>query len=137
MYSPFLWRIAKGQSRLIIKRRWWRCPSNACQIYMQGLKLHKHIHQKLTMSRLNGHDSVQHTLNARITWNRRWRINNGRWSTYSSAMGSPEEEGGGGATSEEDSIWGRLELALIWVALYWRKMTPMGAIMCTSSDVGN
>ena len=52
--------------------------SNACQIRMQGLKLREYIHQKLTMSRLNDHDNVQHTLNARITRSRRWKINNGR-----------------------------------------------------------
>ena len=75
MYTPFLWGIAKGQSRLIIKRRWWRRPPNAFQIHSQCLKLREHIHQKLTMSRLNGHDSIQHTLNARITQSRRWRIN--------------------------------------------------------------
>ena len=72
MYSPFLWRIAKGQS-LIIKRRW---PSKACQIYLQELKLGKHVHQKLTMSRLNGHDSLQHTTNVRIIQSRRWRCSN-------------------------------------------------------------
>ena len=77
MYSPFLWRIAEGKSRLIIKRRWWRRSLNARQIRSQCLKLHEHIHQKLTMSRLNSHDSIQHTLNARITWSRRWRINCG------------------------------------------------------------
>ena len=74
MYSPFLWQIAKGQSRPIIKRRWSRWLSKTHQLCMQRLKLREHIHQKLTMSRLNGHDSVQHTTNARIIQSRRWRI---------------------------------------------------------------
>ena len=75
MYSPFLWRIVKGQS-LIIKKRWWRWPSNTRQICSQGLKLGKHVHQKLTMSRLNGHDSLQHTMNVWIIRSRRWRSSN-------------------------------------------------------------
>ena len=50
-------------------------------------------------------------------------------STYSLAMGSLKEGGGRGVTPEEDSTWGRLELALIWAALCWRKVTPMEAIM--------
>jgi len=56
-------------------------------------------------------------------------------STYSSIVGSLKK-GGGGATLKEDSIWGRLELALIWVALCLRKVAPMGAIKCTGSETG-
>ena len=57
MYSPFLWQIAKGQSP-IIKRRWLRWLAKTLQIFSQGPKLIKHVHQKLTISRLNGHDSL-------------------------------------------------------------------------------
>ena len=89
------------------------------------------------MSRLNGHNSVQHIPNARITRSRRWRINNGHWINILLSCGSPEVVGGGGATPEEDSTWGRLELALIWVALCLRKVAPMEAIMCTGSEARN
>ena len=56
-------------------------------------------------------------------------------STNSSAEGSPKEEGWD-ATPKEDSTRGDLELAFIWAALCLRKVTPIGAIMCTSSDAG-
>ena len=72
MYSPFLWRNAKGQSH-IIKRRWWRRLSKMLQICLQGTKLIKHVHQYLTMSRLNDHDSLQHTSNVWIIQGKRWR----------------------------------------------------------------
>ena len=58
-------------------------------------------------------------------------------STNASVVGSLEERGGGGGALEEDFTLGRLELALIWVALYRRKMAPMGAMMWTGSDAGN
>ena len=57
-------------------------------------------------------------------------------STNTSVVGSPEEGGGGGATPEEYSTLRRLELARIWVAFYLRKVVPMGAIKCTSSEAG-
>ena len=53
-------------------------------------------------------------------------------STNFLAVGSPKEGGGGGATPEEGSTLGRLELAL-----YLRKVAPIGAIMCTGSKAGN
>ena len=74
MYFPFLWRIAIGQS-LIIKRRWLRWSSKTLQIRSQRPKLIKHVHQKLTMSHLNGHDSLQHTMNVPVIRSRRWRNN--------------------------------------------------------------
>ena len=52
------------------------------------------------------------------------------------AVGSLDERGGGGATLEDDSTLGCLELALIWAALYLRKVAPIRAIMWTGSDVG-
>ena len=109
---PLLWQIAKGQSRLIIKRRWRRWPSKTCQLCTQSLKLRENVHQKLTMSCLNGHESVQHTTNAIIIRNRRWRSSSTVGSTNASAAGSLEG-GGGGATPEEESTLGRLELAHI------------------------
>ena len=60
-------------------------------------------------------------------------------SKNSSAAGSPKEEeagGGGGGVLEEDSTPGRLELARIWVALYWRKVAPMGAMIWIGSNAG-
>ena len=57
-------------------------------------------------------------------------------STYTSA-GSPVEEGGGGATPEDDSTLWRLVLALIWAAIYLRKVAPIGAIIWTGSNAGN
>ena len=36
--------------------------SQMLQIRSQSTKLIKHVHQNLTMSRLNGHDSLQHTV---------------------------------------------------------------------------
>ena len=78
MYSPFLWRIAKGHS-LIIKRRWRRRPSKTLQICSQGTNLIKHVHQKLTIRRLSGHDSLQRTMNVLIIRSRRW------WNSNSSS----------------------------------------------------
>ena len=77
MYSRFLWQIAKGKSRLIIKRRRWR-TSRTRQISTQSLKLCEHIHQNLSLSRLNDHNSLQHTSQRSIARGRsRWRINSG------------------------------------------------------------
>ena len=58
-------------------------------------------------------------------------------STYASAVKSPEKGGGGGGTPEDDLTLGRLELALIWVALCLRKVAPIRAIMWIGSDAGN
>ena len=46
---------------------------------------------------------------------------------------------GGGlhASPIEDSTLGRLELAFNRVALCLRKVAPIGAIICTGSEVGN
>ena len=43
---------------------------------------------------------------------------------------------GGRDAPVEDLTLGRLELAFIWVALCWRKVAPMGVIICTGSDAG-
>ena len=136
MYSPFLWQISKGQSWLIIKKRWRRGSSNARQICSQGLKLSKHIHQKLTMSRLNGYDSVQCTTNARNIRSRRWRISNNSQINERIRSRSPKEGEGWGATPDDDSTLGLLELAFIWVALCLRNVTPIGAIICMGSNAG-
>ena len=48
-------------------------------------------------------------------------------STNSSAVGSPDV--GGLDTLVEDSTLGHLELAFIWVALCWRNVAPIGAII--------
>ena len=120
MYSPFLWRIAKGQS-LIIKRRWLRWSSKTLQIRSQRPKLIKHVHQKLTMSCLNNHDSLQHTTNVRVIWSKRWRksssnqINVSICSriTWSSGGGGGGGGGGGATPEEEESTLGYLELARI------------------------
>ena len=75
-YSPFLWRIAKGQSRLIIKSLRRGRMLNTHQIRIKSLKLNKHIHQNLSMRHLNGHESLQHTPNGSISGWRRQMINN-------------------------------------------------------------
>ena len=46
--------------------------------------------------------------------------------TNASAIESPEEGGEGGGALEEDSTLRRLELALIRVAFYLRKVVPIG-----------
>ena len=114
MHSPFLWRIAKGQSRLIIKKRQWR-TSRTRQISTQRLKLSEHIHQNLSLSRLNGHDSLQHTPQKEASLEE--EVGGGSTAavglTYFLVVGSPEEGGGGGGAPEEDSTLRCLELALI------------------------
>ena len=73
MYSPFLWRNAKGQSKSIIKRRWrWRTPK-PCQICSQATNLIKNVHQNLSLNRLNGQDMIQRTSNVWIIRSSRWR----------------------------------------------------------------
>ena len=73
MYSPFLWRNAKGESKSIIKRRWrWRTPK-PCQICLQTMNLIKNVHQNLSLSRLNGQDMIQRTSNVWIIWSSQWR----------------------------------------------------------------
>ena len=139
MYYPFLWRITKGQL-LIIKRRWWRWLSNARQICSQGLKLGKHVHQKLTMS----HWTVMTVSKSRQMLETSEAKGGGAvvavGSTNASVAESPIEGGrggGGGATpEEEESTLGRLELARIWAALCLRKVAPIGAIICTGSEAG-
>ena len=73
MYFPFLWQNVKGQSKSIIKRRWrWR-SSKLCQFCVQSMNLIEHIHQNLSMSRLNGQDMIQRTSNVWIIRSSRWR----------------------------------------------------------------
>ena len=64
------------------------------------------------MSCLNGHDSVQRTMNARTS-----EAEGGEsvvvGSTNASAVESPEEGGGEGGAPEEDFTLRRLELARI------------------------
>ena len=56
-------------------------------------------------------------------------------STYSSVVGTPKE-GGLDASPVEDSTLGRLELAFNYAALCLRNVAPIGAMICTGSDVG-
>ena len=66
MYSPFLWRNAKGQSKSIIKRSWrWR-SSKLYRLCAQSTDLIEHVNQNLSMSRLNGQDMIQRTTNVWI-----------------------------------------------------------------------
>ena len=46
------------------------------QICSQSTKLIKHVHQNLTMSYLNGHDSLQCTTNVKVIRSKRWRNSN-------------------------------------------------------------
>ena len=54
--------------------------------------------------------------------------------TNASAIESPEEGGEGGGALEEDSTLRRLELALIRVAFYLRKVVPIGDNIWIGSD---
>ena len=76
--TPPFWWNAQGQSKSIIKRRWRRWSSKMLQICLQSTNLVKQVHQKLTMSRLNGHDSLQCTTNVKIIQRRWWRSNSSR-----------------------------------------------------------
>ena len=134
MYSPFLWWITKMQSCLIIKRRWRRWPSNACQIYSQGLKFGKHIHQKLTMSHLKV-SNIRRIIESSDV--KGGGVAAAVGSMYASAVGSLEEEGGEGATPKENSTLGHLKLALIWAALCLRNVASIRAIIWTDLDAGN
>ena len=81
MYSPFLWRNTKGQSKSIIKRRWrWR-SLKLCQLCAQSMNLIEHVHQNLSMSRLNSQDMIQRTLNV-------WIIRSSRWMNISISISS-------------------------------------------------
>ena len=109
------------------------------QSRLQSIKLIKHVHQNLTMSRLNSHDSLQHTSNVWIIRSRRWRnisssIINGLLSCSITCRRRRRRKGG---VTPESSTLGRLELAFIWAALYLRKVAPMGAMIWTNSDSGN
>ena len=82
---------------------------------MQRLKLSEHIHQNLSLSRLNNHDSLQHTPQKASPEE---EVGGGgsitaMGLTYYLAIGSPEEGGEGGGALEEDSTLGHLVLALI------------------------
>ena len=73
MYSPFLWRNAKGQLKPIIKRRWRRRTPKLCQIYSQTSNLIQNVHQNLSLSCLNGQDMIQRTSNVGIIRSSWWR----------------------------------------------------------------
>ena len=57
-------------------------------------------------------------------------------STDSAVVVSPIEEGGRGATPDGSTL-GCLELALIWAAIFLRKVAPIGAMIWIGSDVEN
>ena len=114
MYSPFLWRNAKGQSKSIIKRRRrWRTPK-PCQICSQTSNLIQNVHQNLSLSRLNGQDMIQRTSNVGIIQSSRWR--NISSSSSTRVLAAPVKEGGGG-TLLEDAPWETEGSALKWAAL--------------------
>ena len=78
-YSPFLWWNAKGQLKSIIKRRWQLRTSKLCQIYAQSMNLIEHVHQNLSLSRLNGQDMIQRMSNV-------WIIRSSQWRNISSSI---------------------------------------------------
>ena len=121
MYSHFLWWNAKGQSKSIIKRRWWWRTPKPCQIYSQSSNLIKNVHQNLSLSRRNGQDMIQRMLNVWIIRSSRWR--NVSSSTTTEVSAAPIEEGGGG-TLLEDAPRETEGSALRWAALCWRKVAP-------------
>ena len=135
MYSPFLWRNAKGQSKSIIKRRWgWRTPKS-CQICLQTTNLIKNVHQNLSLSCLNGQDMIQHTSNV-------WIIRSSRWRNVAAVAAAPEvsaaapvKEGGGG-TPLEDAPRVLEGSTLKRAALCLRKVAPKGPTTWTGSPAG-
>ena len=136
MYSLFLWRNAKGQLETIIKRRWWRRTSKRHQICSQSMELIKHVHQNLTMSRMNGHDSLQRTTNVKVIQSRWWRNSNSSTNRISRRFTGSSTCRRGRGTVPEGSTLECLELPLIWTTLCLRNVAPMGAIMCMGSEAG-
>ena len=132
MYSPFLWRNAKGQSKSIIKRRWrWR-TSKLCQICSQTTNLIKNVHQNLSLSRLNGQDMILRTLNVWIIRSSWWR----NVSSTRSLSSSNTCRRGRKGTSLEDAPLGLEGSTLKWVAHYLRKVSPQGPTTWTGSLAG-
>ena len=127
MYSLFLWWNAKGQLETIIKRRWWRRTSKRHQICSQSMELIKHVHQNLTMSRMNGHDSLQRTTNVKVIQSRWWRNSNSSTNRISRRFTGSSTCRRGRGTVPEGSTLGCLELPLIWATLCLRNVAPMGA----------
>ena len=109
------------------------------QISSQSTDFIKHVHQKLTMSRLNGHDSLQRTSNVKIIQSKWWRNNSSRSIINVKADASPEvvpvAEGGRGAVPEGSTL-GRLELGLNWAAFCLRKVAPMWATIWIDVEAG-
>ena len=118
--------------------RWWR-RTLMLQICSQSTKLIKHVHQNLTMSYLNGHDSLQCTTNVKVIRSKRWRNSNNsstnkinRRLTRSSTC----RRGRRGCSTRRLNSRTFRALSLIWAALCPRKVAPMEAIMCTCSEAG-
>ena len=135
MYSPLLWRNAKGQLESIIKRRWRRRTSKMRQIYSQSTELIKHVHQNLNMSCLNGHDRLQCTTNVKVIQSRWWKnstsTSTNRISRRLTRSSTCRRRRGCGTRRLNSRAF--RALSLIWAALCLRKVAPMGAIMCTGS----
>ena len=136
MYSPFLWRNTKGQSKSIIKRRWrWRAPKS-CQICSQTTNLIKNVHQNLSLSRLNGQDMIQRTSNVWIIWSSQWRnVSSSSTSTRSLGSSSTCRRGRRGNIIE-DAPLGPKWSTLKWAALCRRKVAPKGLTTWTGSPAG-
>ena len=136
MYSPFLWRNAKGQSQSIIKRRWrWRTPK-PCQICSQTTNLIKNVHQNLSLSRLNGQDMIQRMTNVWIIRSSRWRNVSSTSSSTRNLSSSSTYRRGRRGTSPQDAPLGPKGSILKWAALCLRKVAPKGPITWTGSPVG-
>ena len=133
MYSPFLWRNAKGQLKSIIRRRWrWRTPK-LCQICSQSSNLIQNVHQNLFLSCLNSQDMIQRTSNVWIIRSSRWRNISSSSSTKS--LSSTCRRGRRG-TLLEDAPQETEGSALRWAALCRRKVAPRGLTTCTGSLAG-
>ena len=133
MYSSFLWRNAKGQSKSIIKRRWrWR-TSKSCQISSQTSNLIQNIHQNLSLTRLNGQDMIQCTSNV-------WIIRGSRWRNISSSssirsLNNTCRKGRRGNTTRRCTSRDR-RISSQLSSLCRRKVGRSGPTTCTGSPAG-
>ena len=122
--------------KIIIKRRWRWGSTKLCQLCSQSINLIEHVHQNLSMSRLNGQEMIQHTSNVWIIRSSQWRnisINSSSTRRLNSISTCRRGRRG---TTPDDAPLGCVEPTLKWVALYLRKVAPMRAIIWTGSPTG-
>ena len=131
MYSPFLWRIAKGQSWLI---KGWSLWSRTSSINMLAKhEAHWAYPTEAVHVCLNGHNSIQHTTQGRVARCRWWRIHISCRVYICLSKRVTRRRRPRSITYRR--LYSR-ELAFNWDALCLRKVAPIGAMICTSSNAG-